>query len=207
MSSNFPLPPRPPLPLPFRPSHLLNSNSSIRQWIEHLLCAWLRSRHWGQMSFPLMELAQCLWERHSKQRKCIACYMVISIKKKNILKKGDMEWGDDGNFIDFFLKSFAMPRGRWDPSSPTRDQTGLLLLFSDSVVSDFFVTPWTTARIGQASLSFTISRRLLKLKSIELVMPSNHLILCRPLLLPSIFPSIRVFSNESVLHWWPKYWR
>ena len=66
-------------------------------------------------------------------------------------------------------------------------------------------TPWTAAY--QASLSFTISRRLLKLMSIELMMPSNHLILCCPLLLlPSIFPSIRVFSNESVLHTrWPKY--
>ena len=70
----------------------------------------------------------------------------------------------------------------------------------------FFVTPWTVAR--QASLSITNSQSLLKLMSIELVMPSNHLILCRPLLLPpSIFPSIRVFSNESVLHIrWPKYW-
>ena len=60
----------------------------------------------------------------------------------------------------------------------------------------------------QASLSFTSSQSLLKLKSIEAVMPSNHLILCRPLLLlPSIFPSIRVFSNESALHIrWPKYW-
>ena len=69
-----------------------------------------------------------------------------------------------------------------------------------------FVTPWTAAR--QASLSITNSRSLLKLMSIKLVMPSNHLILCRPLLLPpSIFPSIRVFSNESVLHIrWPKYW-
>ena len=69
-----------------------------------------------------------------------------------------------------------------------------------------FVIPWTTAH--QASLSFTISWSLLKLMSIELVMPSNHLILCHPfLLLPSIFPSIRVFSNESVLHIsWPKYW-
>ena len=62
----------------------------------------------------------------------------------------------------------------------------------------FFVTPWTAAR--QASLSITNSRSLLKLMSFELVMPSNHLILCCPLLLlPSIFPSIRVFSNESVL--------
>ena len=61
-----------------------------------------------------------------------------------------------------------------------------------------FATPWTAAR--QASLSITNSWSLLKLMSIELVMPSNHLILCRPLLLPpSIFPSIRVFANESVL--------
>ena len=69
-----------------------------------------------------------------------------------------------------------------------------------------FETPWTAAR--QASLSITNSWSLLKLMSIELVMPSNHLILCRSiLLLPSIFPSIRVFSNESVLHIkWAKYW-
>ena len=67
-----------------------------------------------------------------------------------------------------------------------------------------FPTPWTTAR--QASLSITNSRSLLKLTSIESMMPSNHLILCCPLLLPSIFPSIRVFSNESVLVRWPKYW-
>ena len=68
-----------------------------------------------------------------------------------------------------------------------------------------FVTPWTAAH--QASLS-TISQSLLTLMSIELVMPSNHLILCHPLLLLlSIFPSIRVFSNESVLLIrWPKYW-
>ena len=69
-----------------------------------------------------------------------------------------------------------------------------------------FVTPWTTA--CQAFLSITNSRSLLKLMSIQSVMPSNHLILCHPLLLPpSIFPNIRVFSNESALHIrWPKYW-
>ena len=69
-----------------------------------------------------------------------------------------------------------------------------------------FATPWTAAH--QASLSITNSQSLLKLMSIESVTPTNHPILCRPLLLlPSIFPSIRVFSNESVLHiWWPKYW-
>ena len=69
------------------------------------------------------------------------------------------------------------------------------------------VTPWTAAR--QASLSFTISQSLLKLMRIESVMPISHLVLCRPLLLlPSIFPSIRVFINESALQIrWPKYWR
>ena len=69
-----------------------------------------------------------------------------------------------------------------------------------------FVTPWTAAH--QASLSITSFQSLLKLMSIGSVMPSNHLILCCPLLLlPSIFPSIRVFSNDSVLHIrWPKYW-
>jgi len=69
-----------------------------------------------------------------------------------------------------------------------------------------FATPWTAAH--QASLSITNSPSLLKFMSIVSVMPSNYLILCRPLLLlPSIFPSIRVFSNKSVLHIkWPKYW-
>ena len=69
-----------------------------------------------------------------------------------------------------------------------------------------FGTPWIAAR--QASLSITISRSSLKLTSIQSVMPSNHLILCSPdLILPSIFPSIRVFSSESVLRIrWPKYW-
>ena len=68
-----------------------------------------------------------------------------------------------------------------------------------------FAIPWTAAR--QASLSITNSWSLPKLMSIELVMPSNHLILCLPLLLPSVFPSIRVFSSESAVHIrWPKYW-
>ena len=81
----------------------------------------------------------------------------------------------------------------------------LSVQFSRSVVSDF-ATPWTAAR--QAFLSITNSQSLLKLMSIQLLMPSNHLILCHPLLLlPSIFPSIRVFSDESALRIrWPKYW-
>ena len=81
-----------------------------------------------------------------------------------------------------------------------------MLLFSCFVMSDSLI-PQSTAAC-QASLSFTISQSLLKLMSIESVIPSNHLILCHPLLLlPSIFPSIRVFSNESALRIkWPKYW-
>ena len=81
----------------------------------------------------------------------------------------------------------------------------LLLLFSHSVISDS-ATPWTAA--CQVSPSFTISRSLLKLTSIESVMPSNHLVLCCPLLLlPSTFPSIRVFSSESAFcKRWPKCW-
>ena len=68
-----------------------------------------------------------------------------------------------------------------------------------------FATPWTAAR--QAFLSFTTTQSLLKLTSIESVMPSTHLVLCHPLLLPSLFPSIRAFSNELALHIrWPKYW-
>ena len=83
----------------------------------------------------------------------------------------------------------------------------LLLLFSQSLSCVWlFATPWTAA--CQSSLSFTISPSLLKLRSVQLMMPSNRLILCHPLLLlPSIFPSIRVFSSESALRLrWPKYW-
>ena len=74
------------------------------------------------------------------------------------------------------------------------------------LVAQLFATPWTAAH--QASLSFAISQSLFKLMSIESMMPSNHLIFCHPfLILPSILPSIRVFSNESALHIrWPKYW-
>ena len=93
-------------------------------------------------------------------------------------------------------KSSGKMRLRQIPFSSVQSLSGVWL----------FATPWTAAR--QAFLSITNSLSLLKFMSIELVMPSNRLILCHPLLLPpSIFPSIRVFSNESVLcNRWPKYW-
>ena len=83
---------------------------------------------------------------------------------------------------------------------------GLIISVQSLSCVQLFATPWTAA--CQASLSITNSRSLLKLMSIRSAMPSNYLILCRPLLLlPSVFPSIRVFSNESVLCIrWPKYW-
>ena len=86
------------------------------------------------------------------------------------------------------------------------DLTTMMLLFSLLSRAPLFVIPSTAAH--QASLSFTISWSLLKFMFIESVMPSNHFILCRPLLfLPSVFPSIRVFSNELALYIrWPKYW-
>ena len=94
-----------------------------------------------------------------------------------------------------------MFRSNWKAFLP--NMALLLLAFGCSVMSDS-ATPWTAAR--QAPLSFTNSQSLLKLMSIESVTPSNHLILCHPLLLlPSSFPSIRVFSNESALRIrWPK---
>ena len=115
-----------------------------------------------------------------------------------------------------------MPHGVQNPSSLTRDQTWVppVLEVQSSQESPYpfnissvqslshvqvFATPRPAAH--QASLSITNSRSLLKLMSIQSVMPSNHLILCCPLLLPSIFPSIRLFSNESVLRIrWPKNW-
>ena len=102
-------------------------------------------------------------------------------------------------------ENFLTVRFLGPPQGFSSSKSGISSVQSLSCVQ-LFVTPWTAVR--QASLSITNSWSLLKLMSIESVMPSNHLILCGPLLLlPSIFPSIRVFSNESAL-WsrWPKYW-
>ena len=111
-------------------------------------------------------------------------------------------WIDVANVITSYLPIFLQK------SLQLNELRGLLQFSSLQSLSLvlLFVAPWTAAR--QASMSITNLWSLIKLMSIELVMPSNHLILCHPLLLvPSIFPSIRVFSNESVLCIrWPKYW-
>ena len=106
-----------------------------------------------------------------------------------------MKWVPPSSSVNLYHKFFPRKNQHCSQS----------IQFSRSVLFWPFATPWTAAR--QGSLSITISQSLHKPMSIESLMPSNHLILCRPLHLPSIFPSIRVFSNESVLHIrWPKYW-
>ena len=134
-----------------------------------------------------------------------------------------------GSASSFFLQLFlrSSPIAYWTPAEPRLGGGSHLPVFICFCLSHYswgsqgkvqfssvqslscvwlFVTPWTAAH--QASLSIINSRSLLKLMSIQSVMPFNHPILCHPLLLlPSIFPSIRVFSNESVLHIrWPEYW-
>ena len=104
-----------------------------------------------------------------------------------------------GNWLALWLQTSAKL------SEPQFPPLGRLLFFSHSVVSDSLWPPWT--EVLQVSLSFIISWNFLKLMSIESVMPSNHLVLCFPLLLFLIFPRIRVLSNELALRIkWPKYW-
>ena len=101
----------------------------------------------------------------------------------------------------------GLPHCRWILYQLSHQGSPTSLIQSVQSLSrvQLFATPWAAAH--QASLSITNYRSLLKLMSIESVMPSNHLILCHPLLPPSIFPSIRVFSNGSVLRIrWPEYW-
>ena len=109
-----------------------------------------------------------------------------------------------------YIWSKILSRTKNENSFPTKAKNHYHLMDLSSVQSlshvQLFATPWTAAH--QASLSIAISWSLLKLISIKLVLPSNHLILCHPLLLlPSIFPSIRVFSIDSALHIrWPEHW-
>ena len=115
-----------------------------------------------------------------------------------------------------WLLNVSISLSTYLPTGPTYLPTSLnvipvlptcftLVQFSHSIVPDSLWPPWTAAH--QGSLSITNSQSLLKLMYTESVMPSNHLILCHPLLPPSIFPSIGVFSNESVRRIrWPKYW-
>ena len=126
------------------------------------------------------------------------------------------QWHQKASLVVPLAIDFRGMRGKLEPihscctcfrsTYPSWPSVVLVIAIQSLCPVRLFATPWTAAR--QASLSISNSQTLLKLMSIESVIPSNHLILCLPLLLlPSIFPSIRVFSNESVLHIrWPKYW-
>ena len=123
--------------------------------------------------------------------------------KQSILKEIKTECALEGLMLKLKLQYFGRLMRRTDSLEKTSAREIVVVQLLSHV--QLCVTPRTAA--CQASLSITSSWSLLKLMSIKLVMPSNHLILCRPLLPPSVFPSIRVFSNESVLHIsWPKYW-
>ena len=133
------------------------------------------------------------------------CMKVVENKPANVV------WAKHENDFRFFIFSKKGKQWRYLTREETFPEANftknnlvvVVHLFSCVLL---FATSWTAAR--QASLAIINSRSLLKLMSIELVMPSNHLILCRPLLLPPpIFPTIRVFSNESVIQIrWPNYW-
>ena len=154
---------------------------------------------------------------HLTRRQSLANH--LSIWKTRTCEKGSslaylkMGWTEDGSqslviYIPVHVTIAGRKRLRPDSEDLYKIQLQLLQHYSVQSLScvRLFATPWTIAR--QSSLSITNSRSLLKLIFIELVMPSNHLILCHPLLLlPLTLPSIRVFSNESALHitWW-KYW-
>ena len=154
------------------------------------------------------------------QRKSQSQWFLL-LSKKSILYQSPQGSAWTGSSFLFLWLHFLLPLATWLHSHFFLlfcEHTGhtlrvclehclsYLIQFSSSVMSNYAI-PWTAAH--QASRSINNSWSLLKLMSVESVMPSNYLILCRPLLLPpSIFPSIRFFSNESVLHIrWPKYWR
>ena len=130
------------------------------------------------------------------------------------MSRENYHWKDTCTLM-FIAALFIIAKIWMQPKCPSTDEWIKKMWYGEYLVSSvqllthvrFFATPWTEAY--QDSLSNTNSQNLLKLMSIELVMPSNHLILCHSLLLlPSIFPSIKVLSNESVLPIrWPKYWR
>ena len=167
----------------------------------------------AQLGLTLCDPVDCSWPGSSvhgifQQNYCVA----ISSSR------GLSQSRDQTPISRWILNHWAIWEAQHSPADTlishinlTPSETHLELLTSSQLVQSLgcvwlFVTPWTAA--CQASLSITNSQSSLKLMSIESVMPSSHLILCRPLLLlPSIFPSIRVFSNESVLRMrWPKYW-
>ena len=129
-----------------------------------------------------------------------------SLEEKNVFVWCREDWSGKRHILGHIFEK-ASPSSNQLENLPQPSPAIFIVVVVQSLSRvQFFATPWAAAR--QAFLSFTISQSLLKLMSIESMMPSNYLVLCHPLLLlPSIFPSIRVFSNElALLIRWPKYW-
>ena len=159
------------------------------------------------MWFSLSQLLKKILKQANKQKENKKS---LQFSKLSILRV-KFPW-KNSHFLEFFHPGSSVIWGISLPATPYSHLVSSRSVdFKASSVQSLscvwcFVTPWAAAH--QASLSITNSQSLLKLMSIELLMPSNHPISCRPLLLlPSIFPSIKVFSSESVLCIrWPKYW-
>ena len=170
--------------------------------------------------YPVVCLLSCLWMKNQGFRLRPALYCVLTLSLSHLLNSSQGQGSP--STVSTVCRAHLNFRGTWKCLIPStikrkiwafRSKSALMysVIFSSVSVQLLhcvwlFATPWTA--VHQVSLSITSSQSLLKLMSIELVIPSNHLILCRPLLLePSIFPSIRVFSNESALRMrWPKDW-
>ena len=173
-------------------------HSLLQDWTE--LSWWMSLGHW-----LCWDYSQTIWSSPDCRRTSQKMFLILSTWQTHpwvrvclLLREAEEASGIAGEEEPLWLMKDSIQR-KWGE----RIQFSSVQLLSHVWL---FVTPWTAA--CQASLSITNFHSLLKLMSIELVMPSSHLILCRPLLpQPSILPSIRVFSNESVLHIrWPKYW-
>ena len=207
---------------------ILFLNFTILYWFCHI-SKWIRHRHTRvphpePSSLPIPSLSMPFWLIFvcACMLSCFSCIWLFvtlwTVAHQPALPMGFSRQGywnglpwTPGDLSDTGIKSasFTSPAlaGRILATSTTWE-TPILVFSSVQPLSHvlFFATPWTAA--FQASLSITNSQSLLTLMSLELVMPSNHLTLCHPLLLlPSIFPRIRGISNESVVHIrWPKYW-
>ena len=172
-----------------------------------------RQEHWSGLPFP-SPMHACMLRRFSRVRLCMTPWTAAhqAPLSKGFSRQEYLEWIAI-SFSREWQEAELITSAQWFNQLCLCNEAFIVNpKWKDSVVVvqlpscvRLFAVQWIAAH--QASLSFTISQSLIKLMSIELAMPSNHLVLCRTLLLPSIFPSLKVFTSESALHIrWPNYW-